>query len=152
MEMRPIGTVHSPYTEVEDIPSCASERLEREAVVEVLPEYSGGLADVEGFSHLMLVAYLHRADTVKLTVVPPVDETRSRRGVFATRSPLRPNHIAVTIVELVAVDGTRLRVRGVDLLEGTPILDIKPFMPYDAREPVRMGWLEGGAISRDEPR
>jgi tRNA-Thr(GGU) m(6)t(6)A37 methyltransferase TsaA len=152
MEMRAIGTVHSPYTEVDDIPLCAGERLEEEAVVEVFPEFSEGLEDVEGFSHLMLLAYLHRADSVKLTVVPPVDETRSSRGVFATRSPLRPNHIGVTIVELVAVDGTRLRVRGIDLLDGTPLLDIKPYMLYDARKPIRMGWLEGMAISRDEGR
>jgi tRNA-Thr(GGU) m(6)t(6)A37 methyltransferase TsaA len=149
MEMHPIGTVHSPYTGVEDIPRCAGERLEAEAVVEVLPEYSEGLADVDGFSHLMLLAHLHRAGVVKLKVVPPVDETRSTRGVFATRSPLRPNHIGVTIVELVRVEGNELHVRGVDLLDGTPLLDIKPYMPYDARGPVRMGWLGGRAVSQD---
>jgi tRNA-Thr(GGU) m(6)t(6)A37 methyltransferase TsaA len=147
MEMHPIGTVHSPYRDVGDVPRSTAERLEVEAVVEVLPEYSEGLADLGGFSHAMLLAHLHRADVVKLTVVPPVDETRSPRGVFATRSPLRPNHIAVTIVELVRVEGTSLHVRGVDLLDGTPVLDIKPYMPYDARGPVRMGWLEGRTTS-----
>jgi tRNA-Thr(GGU) m(6)t(6)A37 methyltransferase TsaA len=149
MEMHPIGTVHSPYTEVEDIPRCAGERLEAEAVVEVFPEYTEGLADVDGFSHLILLAYLHRAGEVKLRVMPPVDETRSTRGVFATRSPLRPNHIGVTIVELAGVEGNELQVRGIDLLDGTPLLDIKPYLLYEARGPIQLGWLEGRAISQD---
>jgi len=139
--MRAIGMVRSPYTDIGSIPRCSEDRLDQLAEVEVFEEFAEGLVDVEGFSHLLLVTYLHRADRVKLTVVPPMDDRA--HGVFATRSPHRPNHIAVSTVELVEVVGRTLRVRGVDLLDGTPVLDIKPYTRYDVRSDIRIGWMEG---------
>jgi len=111
------------------------------AEVEVFEEFAEGLVDIDGFSHLLIVAHLHRADRAMLTVTPPMDD-RSH-GVFATRSPMRPNHIAVSVVELVEVAGRALRVRGLDLLDGTPVLDIKPFTHHDIPSEVRIGWMEG---------
>ena len=143
MELEPIGTVRSPYAEVGSIPRSRDERSRTEAVVEVLPEFAEGLKDLDGFSHVVLISHLHRSTTTKLTAFPPMDDGEGPRGVFATRSPHRPNHIAMTIVELVRVRGRELLVRGIDLLDGTPVLDIKPHIPYDARTPVKLGWLEG---------
>lgn len=143
MELYPIGTVRTPYTSKDDIPRCFAERLSEEAVVQVFPQFVEGLADLDGFSHVMLLTHLHEATSTMLTVHPPFDDPGAARGVFATRSPYRPNHIGVTIVELVRVEGGNLLVRGVDLLDGTPLLDIKPYTNYDNRSPIRIGWLEG---------
>lgn len=140
--------MHSPYSKVEQIPRCAAEKLEEVAVVEVFHDFSEGLQDLDGFSHVMLLVYLHEARETKLTVLPPIDD--QVRGVFATRSPMRPNHIGVSIVELVKVEGSNLVVRGIDLLDGTPLLDIKPYTPYDARRSIEIGWLEGKAKYQDE--
>jgi tRNA-Thr(GGU) m(6)t(6)A37 methyltransferase TsaA len=148
--VEPIGVIHSPYRSVEEIPRCAGEKLDETARVEVFPEYAPGLRDVEGFSHLMLLAHLHEARDTKLVVHPPIDPSGRPRGVFATRSPQRPNHIAVSIVELEGVEGRTLVVRGIDLLDGTPLIDIKPYTPYDARTAIEVGWLEGIAISQEE--
>ncbi len=148
MEVHPIGTVRSPYTSTGSIPLCAAEKLEEEATVHVLPEYVEGLADLDGFSHIILLVHMHQATTTQLKVHPPVDDSGGVRGVFATRSPLRPNHIGLTIVELVRIDGGEMVVRGIDLLDGTPVLDIKPYTPYDARSPIEIGWLEGRAVSQ----
>lgn len=150
MEVVPIGVVHSPYKEVEEIPRCAGEKLKEVARVEVFPQYAEGLKDVEGFSHLMLLAHLHKARRDMLTVHPPMDRSGEARGVFATRSPMRPNHIAVSVVELERLEGRTLVVRGIDLLDGTPLIDIKPYMLYDIRKELKVGWLEGIAISQDE--
>lgn len=95
---------------------------------------------------MILLVYLHRTAGTKLKVYPPVDDSGRPRGVFATRSPHRPNHIGLSIVELVRVKGRELEVRGIDLLDGTPLLDIKPYTPYDARSPIEIGWLEGKAL------
>jgi tRNA-Thr(GGU) m(6)t(6)A37 methyltransferase TsaA len=141
MELKRIGTVRSPYTHVDQIPRCAAERLKERAVVEVDEAYAKGLADLEGFSHVILVVRFHLADREMLTVVPPIDD--QERGVFATRSPMRPNHLGVCIVELEGIEGRRLQVKGVDVVEGTPLLDIKPYTPYDVRSPIEIGWLEG---------
>ena len=141
MRFEPIGTVRSPYRDPSDVPCCQTERLEEESVIEVQEEYVDGLRDLEGFSHLLVVTYLHKAEKTKLLVTPPLDD--QVRGVFATRSPLRPNHIGVSVVELVAVEGGSVVVRGMDAVDGTPILDIKPYTPYDLRTPMRLGWLDG---------
>ena len=150
VEMVPIGVVHSPYTSVDDIPRCAAEKLEEEAIIEVFQEFTEGLADLNGFSHVILLVHLHEATSTKLTVVPPIEGNEQARGVFATRSPLRPNHIGLSTVELVRIEGRNLVVQGIDLLDGTPLLDIKPYLPYDARSSIEIGWLEGKAIPRDD--
>lgn len=152
MEIEPIGIVHTPYSSVDEIPGNAIERLEEVAVVEVFHDFSEGLRDLDGFSHVMLLEYLHEARETKLTVYPPFDDSGQARGVFATRSPVRPNHIGVSVVELVKVEGRNLVVRGIDLLDGTPLLDIKPYIPYDARTSIDIGWLEGKIRTRDADR
>jgi tRNA-Thr(GGU) m(6)t(6)A37 methyltransferase TsaA len=127
-------------------------RSETAGRVEVYPEYAPGLADLDGFSHVILVYWFHRADGFSLTVRPYLDDelhglfATELHGLFATRYPARPNPIGLSVVELVAVDGCTLRVRGVDVLDTTPLLDIKPFVPaFDHREEARVGWLTGRA-------
>ena len=143
MEFQPIGVAHTPYSSVDEIPRSASEKREEVAVVEVFRDFSEGLRDLDGFSHVMLLSYLHEARETKLTVYPPFDDSGQARGVYATRSPMRPNHIGVTVVEPVKVEGRNLLVRGIDLLDETPLLDIKPYIPYDAGMSIEVGWLEG---------
>lgn len=113
-----------------------------EGTVEVAPAYEAGLKDVEGFSHIVLIYWFHRSQGYRLQARPFLDQ--EERGVFAMRYPARPNPIGISVVELVAREGNRLRVRGIDVLDGTPLLDIKPFIPpFDHREGVRIGWLKG---------
>ena len=135
----PIGVVRSPYTDTNAIPKGLGAQHEIEGVLEIRPELETGLADVEGFSHLYVIWVFHQVDAVELTAHPPSDNRP--HGVFATRSPKRPNPIGLTVVELLGRDGTRLRVKGVDMLDGTPVLDIKPYLSSVAPERLRRGWL-----------
>jgi tRNA-Thr(GGU) m(6)t(6)A37 methyltransferase TsaA len=110
--------------------------------VELDPAYVPGLQDLDGFSHLILIYHLHRVTSGPLTVVPFLDD--QPRGVFATRSPRRPNSMGLSIVRLIAVNGARLDIEDVDVVDGTPLLDIKPYVPaFDVREAPRIGWFEG---------
>lgn len=112
--------------------------------VEVDPAYEEGLADLEGFSHLCLLYHLHLSEGYALVVKPFLDDTP--RGLFATRAPKRPNPIGLSVVRLVRVEGCRLYVENVDVVDGTPLLDLKPYVPaFDAPEEVRLGWLTGRA-------
>jgi tRNA-Thr(GGU) m(6)t(6)A37 methyltransferase TsaA len=138
---RPIGIIHSPFRERGGMPIQAA-LSDAEGTVEVYPDYAAGLADVEGFSHLTLVYWFHLSDGYRLSVRPFLDQVQ--RGLFATRFPGRPNPIGISTVELLAREGNRLLVRGVDVLDGTPLLDLKPFVPaFDHRDETRVGWLEG---------
>lgn len=138
---RPIGTVHSPFTQPEGMPIQPARGRDVRASVEVLSELSDGLADLEGFSHIVLICHLHRSEGYSLRVVPFLDDVP--RGLFATRAPRRPNPIGLSVVRLIAVTGNRIEFEGVDLLDGTPVLDIKPYVPeLDDREETRLGWLE----------
>jgi tRNA-Thr(GGU) m(6)t(6)A37 methyltransferase TsaA len=137
--MQPIGYVRSPYKDTDEIPKGLGAKHETEGVLEILAEFEPGLADVEGFSHLFVIWAFDRAGAMKLIVTPPSDNRA--HGVFATRSPRRPNPIALTVVELLGRDGTQLRVRGVDMLDRTPILDIKPYLSNVSPERLRRGWL-----------
>jgi tRNA-Thr(GGU) m(6)t(6)A37 methyltransferase TsaA len=119
----PIGYVHSPYKETSSIPRGLGAKHDAEGELEILRAFESGLADIEGFSHLFVIWAFDRADGYDLVAHPPTDEKRPH-GVFATRSPRRPNPIALTVVELLRRDGSLLYVRGVDMLDGTPILDI----------------------------
>jgi tRNA-Thr(GGU) m(6)t(6)A37 methyltransferase TsaA len=110
-----------------------------EGVLEILPEFEVGLTDIEGFSHLFVIWIFDRSGEFKLLSTPPSDN--QAHGVFATRSPRRPNPIGLTVVELLRRDGTRLHVRGIDMLDGTPILDIKPYLSGVPSEALRRGWL-----------
>lgn len=136
---RPIGFVSSPYKQTGDVPKGLGARHEAEGVLKILPEYEAGLTDIEGFSHLIVLWEFDRSQGFELIAHPPSDNRP--HGVFATRSPFRPNPIALTTVELLRRDGADLHVRGLDMLDGTPILDIKPYLSSIPEEKLRRGWL-----------
>jgi tRNA-Thr(GGU) m(6)t(6)A37 methyltransferase TsaA len=136
---RQIGSVRSPYVDTRDIPKGPGAKHDAEGVLAILEEFEPGLTDIEGFSHLFVLWLFHQSTGFDLIGAPPVDNRP--HGVFATRSPRRPNPIGLTVVELLARDGTQLRVRGVDMLDGTPILDIKPYLTSVPQDALRRGWL-----------
>ena len=136
---KPIGFVESPYKESSEIPKGLGVKHDAEGVLKVLPEFEPGLLDVDGFSHLFVIWAFDRTTGVDLTACPPSDNRP--HGVFATRSPRRPNPIGLTVVQLIGRDHERLQVRGVDMLDGTPILDIKPYLSSVPQETLRRGWL-----------
>jgi tRNA-Thr(GGU) m(6)t(6)A37 methyltransferase TsaA len=138
--MRPIGKIRSPYTETSQVPKGCGARHEAEGVLEILPEFEQGLTDIEGFSHLYVIWVFDRSEGYQLLGTPPTDATP--HGVFATRSPRRPNPIGLTVVRLLGREGSSLRVAGVDMLDGTPILDIKPYLSSVPVEELKRGWLE----------
>jgi tRNA-Thr(GGU) m(6)t(6)A37 methyltransferase TsaA len=135
----PIGLIRSPYTETASIPKGPGARHDAEGVLEIKPEFEPGLKDIEGFSHLFVLWAFDRSQGYDLTGIPPTDNRP--HGVFATRSPRRPNPIGLTVVELLRREGPSLYVRGVDMLNGTPILDIKPYLSSIPAEALRRGWL-----------
>jgi tRNA-Thr(GGU) m(6)t(6)A37 methyltransferase TsaA len=136
----PIGYVSSPYNDSKQIPKGLHTKHEAEGVLRILPEFEVGLTDIEGFSHLFVLWEFDRSRDFDLIGAPPID-TRPH-GVFATRSPRRPNPIGLTVVSLLRRENCTLHVRGVDMLDGTPILDIKPYMSSVPEEILRRGWLE----------
>ncbi len=136
---QPIAYVTSPYKSTSEIPKGLGAKHEAEGVLNILPEFELGLTDIEGFSHLIVLWEFDRSQGFDLLGTPPSDNRP--HGVFATRSPRRPNPIGMTIVELLRREGAGLHVRGVDMLDGTPILDIKPYLSSIPTEKVRRGWL-----------
>ena len=136
---RPIGHVNSPYQDTSAIPKGLGVKHDAEGVLTLLPEYAPGLTDIDGFSHLFVIWAFDRSEGFELIGHGPTDDRP--HGVFATRSPRRPNPIGLTLVELLRREGARLFVRGVDMLDGTPILDIKPYMSSIPAEKLRRGWL-----------
>lgn len=138
----PIGIVHSPFKEPKGVPIQSSAAMDIEGSVEIFPEYADGLKDLDGFSHIVLLVHLHLSKGYSLIVVPYMDN--EPRGVFATRAPRRPNPIGISVVRLVKIEGNILRIKGMDLVDGTPVLDIKPYVPHFelCDEDVRIGWLE----------
>lgn len=139
IKMNPIGVVRGPYTEPKQVPRGAGAKHEAEGTLEIAPEFEAGLQDVEGFSHLFVIWVFDRSEGYELVGVPPTDDRP--HGVFATRSPFRPNPIGLTVVEVLGREGRNVRVKGIDMLDGTPILDIKPYMSGIATEKLRLGWL-----------
>jgi tRNA-Thr(GGU) m(6)t(6)A37 methyltransferase TsaA len=146
-EMRPIGVVRSPYQERSQIPKGPGAEHRAEGTLELRPELEAGLADIEGFSHLFVLWVFDRAEGFELVARVPLDE-EAPHGVFASRSPRRPNAIGLTVVELLSREGPRLHVRGVDMLDGTPILDLKPYLSSVAPETLRRGWVEQAEARR----
>src|SRR5271169_4493523 len=136
---RPIGFVSGPYKDASEVPKGLGAKHEAEGVLKILPEFAQGLTDIEGFSHLFVLWEFDRSQGFELLGTPPSDNRP--HGVFATRSPRRPNPIALTIVELLRREGSELHVRGVDMLDGTAILDIKPLLSSIPGERLRRGWL-----------
>ncbi len=137
--MRSIGVVRSPYSATDQIPKGKGAAHEALGTLDLDPELDAGLTDIDGFSHLFVVWVFDRSGPFELLGTPPTD-TRPH-GVFATRSPRRPNPIGLTVVELLGRDGPRLHVRGLDMLDGTPILDLKPYLSSVPADRLRRGWL-----------
>ncbi len=136
---RPIGYVKSPYKEPSEIPKGLGAQHDAEGTLAILPEFDIGLTDIEGFSHLIVIWVFDRSREAKLLSTPPSDNRV--HGVFATRSPRRPNPIGLTVVELLRREGTMLHVRAIDMLDETPILDIKPYLSSVPQQTLRRGWL-----------
>ncbi len=136
---QPIGFVSSPYKNTREIPKGLGAKHEAGGVLKILPEFEVGLTDIEGFSHLIVIWEFDRSDGFELLGTPPSDNRP--HGLFATRSPRRPNPIGLTTVELRRREGNELHVWGVDMLDGTPILDIKPYLSGVPSEKLRRGWL-----------
>ncbi len=137
----PIGTIHSPFQEKEDMPIQPTGAAEVVGTVEVLNEFKDGLVDLDGFSHIILLYHFHRSKDFKLQVVPFMD--LEPRGLFSTRAPKRPNPIGLSIVRLDRVQDGILHIRNIDVLDGTPLLDIKPYIPvFDAQDNVSTGWFK----------
>lgn len=140
--LKPIGIVHSPFKEPTEVPKDSTDGMSYNGTVELFPEYKDGLKDLEGFSHLILIFYFHKSEYCHLIVKPFLDTYL--RGVFATRSPHRPNFIGLSVVKLIKIEDNILYIRGIDMIEGTPVLDIKPYIPeFDSNEEIKIGWLEG---------
>lgn len=148
--MEPVGIVLSPYKNAADVPRGLGAKHDAEGILEIRPELEPGLTDIDGFSHLFVFWVFDRSEGFELMVTPPSDHRP--HGVFATRSPRRPNPIALTVIELLRREGRRLFVRGVDMLDGTPILDIKPYLSGVPLERLRRGWLAEAEARQGEGR
>jgi tRNA (adenine37-N6)-methyltransferase len=136
---QPIGFVSSPYNDKTEIPKGFNAKHDAEGVLRIMPEFEPGLTDIEGFSHLFVLWEFHRSQSFDLIGIPPFDDRP--HGVFATRSPRRPNPIGLTVVSLLRRENLLLHVQGVDMLDGTPILDLKPYLSSVPPEMLRRGWL-----------
>jgi len=138
--LKPIGVIHTPFKQLEKVPSQAY-MSDKEGEIEVFPEYVSALKGVEDFTHITVLFLFHKADGYCLQVNRCMDG--KKHGLFVTRAPYRPNPIGLTTVRLLRVKGNRLRVRGLDMLDGTPLLDIKPFVPrFDNQKDANMGWFK----------
>jgi len=144
IEYKPIGIIHSPFKEPRGTPIQPAAARDIEGNVEIFPEYAEGLNDIEGFSHIILIYHFHLSMGFSLKAKPYLDD--QLHGIFATRAPARPNPIGISIVRLIRVEGEKLYIRDVDIVDGIPLLDIKPYVPefdipeFDVR--VKIGWLE----------
>ncbi len=141
MNLTPIGTLHTPFRQIADMPVQPSGARGVAGSIELDASLAEGLRDLDGFSHLIVLYHFHKVTRVNLTVTPFLDP--QPRGVFATRAPTRPNPIGLSILTIKAIHGNLIEVEDVDMLDGTPVLDIKPYVPeFDQRSDVRTGWLE----------
>jgi tRNA-Thr(GGU) m(6)t(6)A37 methyltransferase TsaA len=137
---QPIGTIHSPFQSIENMPIQPAGAAGICGEVELVAEFAAGLRDLEGFSHIILLYHFHRAAEPRLIVTPFLDS--EPHGVFATRAPSRPNAIGLSVVKLLSVAGNILQIENVDILDGTPLLDVKPYVPeFDHHQVQRTGWL-----------
>jgi len=136
---RPIGIIHTPFRGIDGTPHQPTAGKDVEGMIEIQPEYAEGLSDLEGFSHIILIYHFHLSIDYSLKIKPFRHD--HIRGVFATRSPRRPNPIGLSIVRLVKIDGGKIYVKDLDVVDGTPLLDIKPFIPEDRQRALRIGWL-----------
>jgi tRNA (adenine37-N6)-methyltransferase len=146
----PIGIIHSPFSEIKGMPIQPSGAKGIKGTIELMPEFAEGLRDLEGFSHIILIYHLHLSTSFSLKVKPFLDD--QLRGVFATRAPRRPNPIGLSVVRLKEIKGNILHIEDIDIVDDTPLLDIKPYVPaFEVQEAVRIGWLSEkiGKASRE---
>lgn len=140
MTLKPIGTIHTPYTNLEQMPIQPRGAADTLGTLIINPAYKEGLKDLDGFSHVYVLYHFHKATRSELLVTPFMDT--EIRGVFATRSPLRPSHIGMSVTQIVSVQDNIVTLKGIDVLDGTPLLDIKPYIPqFDAVSNVKTGWM-----------
>ena len=141
LEFEPIGVIHTPYKQKEGMPIQPAGAAGVLGTVEIFADYTAGLKDLDGFSHIILLYHFHQSKGYDLTVVPFLDD--QPHGLFATRAPRRPNPIGLSIVRLDHIEGSTLRISNIDVLDGTPLLDIKPYVPaFDQQTNARSGWIE----------
>ena len=149
IKLKPIGVVRSPFHVREDIDPRRNFRpngfSDIRGALEIDPAYAEGLKDIDGFSHLIVIFAFHKSGRGHLLVKPPFESRR--RGVFSTRSPHRPNPVGMTVVRLLGRRGNLLRVSGIDMLEGTPVLDIKPYTSRDSKRGLKRGWMRGSELA-----
>lgn len=151
ISLKSIGIIHSPFTELSGMPIQPTSESNAPGHVELYPDYVEGLSDLDGFSHIYLLYLLHKVQKTKLTVTPFLDT--QPHGVFATRAPNRPNPIGLSLVKLVRIEGNLLYLDKIDILDGTPLLDIKPYIPgFEDTRDIRTGWLENARHSVQEAR
>lgn len=147
----PIGMIHTPFESLEGMPIQPSEASDVEGTVVLEPEYEQGLTDIEGFSHIILLFWLHKSKGYSLMVKPFLDD--QKRGLFSTRAPRRPNPVGLSIVRLLNRKGAVLTVKGIDILNNTPLIDIKPYVPkFDIKQATRSGWLEKNQLKAVDTR
>jgi len=141
IRIKPIGIIRTPYKDPKKVPIQGRFKKSVRGRIKLFPKYKSGLKDIEGFSHLILIYYFHKAGQEKLIAKPFLED--ESHGIFAIRSPMRPNHIGISIVKLEKVRNNVITFSEVDMLDGTPLLDIKPFIShYDSRKNVKNGWLD----------
>lgn len=141
IQFKQIGIIHSPHKDIKGMPVQPSSAEGIKGTVEVYENYAEGLKDIDGFSHIILLYHLHKVEKSELIVTPFLDT--APRGVFATRAPTRPNPIGLSIVRLKSIEGNVLHIENIDILDGTPLLDIKPYIKeFDHNENVRTGWMK----------
>ncbi len=152
--LKPIATIHSPFCELVNMPVQPKGAGNVYATIEFEKEYEEGLKDLDGFSHVYLIYHFHKVKEPKLSVVPFNDKTNTPRGVFSTRTPMHPNGLGLSVVELVKVEGNIVTIKGVDILDATPLLDIKPYIEnFDKAEgEIRSGWMQSGIDEVREKR
>jgi len=144
IKIKPIGIIHTPFKGQNGTPIQPKRGRGIKGTIEIFPEFSEGLADLDGFSHIYLIFHLHKSRGYKLKVVPYLDDTE--RGLFATRAPRRPNPIGLSVVRLIKIEGSTMHIEDIDMLDGTPLLDIKPYVSnFDEPPDYRIGWLGGRA-------
>ena len=141
IELKPIGIIHTPFTKPQGMPIQPKGAAGIRGTIELFDEYHAGLKDLDGFSHIILLYHFHRSHGFNLQVVPFMDS--ELRGLFATRAPKRPNPIGISVVQLDKIENGVLHIQNVDIMDGTPLLDIKPYVPeFDSPQNIRTGWLE----------
>ncbi|MEA1892032.1 MAG: tRNA (N6-threonylcarbamoyladenosine(37)-N6)-methyltransferase TrmO [Campylobacterota bacterium] len=147
ISMNQIATIKSPFCDLKNMPVQPRGAKDTYATIEFKDKFSDGLKDLDGFSHVYLIYYFHKIDKHKLSVIPFNDKTDTPRGVFSTRTPMHPNSIGLSVVELVSVKDNIVTIKGIDILDGTPLLDIKPYIEnFDKVEgEVKSGWMKSSS-------